>query len=94
MYRETHTLLEEIAEATTLTKIVRHLQDEYLRTDKNNRVEWRPRASKLRVTEKEIWAALYEAFTVGKQLEVQQVGQDYIKLGPSALLEADRRKKS
>jgi hypothetical protein len=80
---------------TTLTKIARHLQDEYLlRTGKNDLVEWRPLASKLGVTEKEIWAALYEAFTVGKQLELQQVGRDYIQLAPRALLEADRRKKT
>jgi hypothetical protein len=40
---------------TTLTKIARHLQDEYLlRTGKNDLVEWRPLASKLGVTEKEI----------------------------------------
>lgn len=80
---------------TTLIKIVRHLQDEYLlRTSKNDPVEWRPLASKLGVTEEEIQAALYEAFTVGKQLELQQVGRDYIQLGPSAVLEANRRKKT
>jgi len=80
---------------TTLIKIVRHLQDEYLlRTGKNDPVEWRPLASKLGVTEEEIRAALYEAFTGGKQLELQQVGRDYIQLGPSAVLEANRRKKT
>jgi len=51
---------------TTLAKIVRHLQDEYLKTGANDPVAWKPFAAKLDITEEEIRAAIHEAFTVGK----------------------------
>ena len=37
---------------------------------------------------------MHESFTIGTPPELKQVGYDYIQLGPRALLEADRRKKT
>jgi hypothetical protein len=70
------------------------LQDEYLKTGANDPVAWKPLAGKIDITEEEIYAAMHEAFTLGNQLEMTQVGYDYIQLGPRALLEVDRRSKT
>ena len=83
-----------MAHTTQKEKIVYYLQDEYLKTGANDPVAWRPIAAKLDLTEEEIYAAMHESFTLGNQLELKQVGYDYIQLGPRALSEADRRKKS
>ena len=83
-----------MAYTTQKEKIVSYLQDEYLKTGANDPVAWKPLAVKLDLTEEEIYAAMHEAFTLGNQLELKQVGYDYIQLGPRALLEADRRKKT
>lgn len=83
-----------MAHTTQKEKIISYLQDEYFRTGVNDLVAWKTLAAKLDISEEEIRATLHEAFTVGKQLELEQIGQDYIQLGPSALLEANRRKKT
>ena len=83
-----------MAHTTQKEKIIGYLQDEYLRTGTNDPVAWRPLAAKLDLTEEEIRAVMHESFTLGNQLELKQVGYDSIQLGPRALSEADRRKKS
>ena len=43
-----------MAHTTQKEKIIGYLQDEYLRTDTNDPVAWRPLAAKLDLTEEEI----------------------------------------
>ena len=83
-----------MAHTTQKEKIISYLQDEYLKNGANDPVAWKPLAAKLDLTEEEIRAVMHESFTIGTQLELKQVGYDHIQLGPIALLEADRRKKT
>jgi hypothetical protein len=83
-----------MAHTTQKEKIVSYLQHEYLKTGANDPVAWKLLAAKLDLTEEEIRAAMHESFTLGQQLELKQVGYDNIQLGPRALLEAERQKKS
>ena len=77
--------------AVLIQTMIEYLQAEYIKTGRNDPVEWLPLASKFGATEDEMNAAINTVLhSDGGQVDLRPAGRSFIVLGPRGLAGAKK----